>query len=113
MMDTTSYPGEYRQIFLQKVTVFRFLEAAERIYLLEHYINYSQAHILHLNAEVADMRANKKIEPAQLAATSNVVQHLIDQWQLELDWARGLRESESLQAASPEDTRSLAEQKQG
>jgi len=28
----------------------------------------------------------------------NVMQHLIDQWQLELDWARSLREQELSQA---------------
>src|SRR5216117_192218 len=31
MMDTTSNPGEYRQIFLQKVSVLRFLKPAERL----------------------------------------------------------------------------------
>ncbi len=38
MMDTTSNPGEYRQIFLQKVSVLRFLKQAERLYLIDHYI---------------------------------------------------------------------------
>ena len=96
MMDTTSNPGEYRQIFLQKVGVIRFLKPAERLYLIDHYINYCQAHILHLIAERDDLVANKGFElnPAHLSSTLNVIQHLIDQWQLELDWAKGLHERE-------------------
>jgi DNA-binding PadR family transcriptional regulator len=100
MMDTTSNPGEYRQIFLQKVSVLRFLKPAERLYLIDHYINYCQAHILHLTAEREDLVAHKGFElgPAHLSSTLNVMQHLIDQWQLELDWARSLREQELSQA---------------
>ncbi len=100
MMDTTSNPGEYRQIFLQKVSVLRFLKPAERLFLIDHYINFCQAHILHLIAEREDFVANKGFElgPAYLSATLNVMQHLIDQWQLELDWARSLREQELSQA---------------
>jgi len=100
MKDTTSNPGEYRQIFLQKVSVLRFLKPAERLYLIDHYINYCQAHILHLTAEREDLVAHKGFElgPVHLSSTLNVMQHLIDQWQLELDWARSLREQELSQA---------------
>jgi DNA-binding PadR family transcriptional regulator len=96
MMDTTSNPGEYRQIFLQKVGVIRFLKPNERLYLIDHYINYCQAHILHLIAEREDLVANKGFElgQAHLSSTLNVIQHLIDQWRLELDWAKGLHERE-------------------
>ena len=100
MMDTTSNPGEYRQIFLQKVSVLRFLKPAERLYLIDHYINYCQAHILHLIAEREDLVSNKgyELSTAHLSSTLNVMQHLIDQWRLELDWARSLREQELSQA---------------
>ena len=100
MMDTTSNPGEYRQIFLQKVSVLRFLKPSERLYLIDHYINYCQAHILHLTAEREDLVANKGfvLSPSHLSSTLNVMQHLIDQWQLELDWAGSLREQELSQA---------------
>ena len=94
MMDTTSNPGEYRQIFLQKVAVMRFLKPAERLYLIDHYINYCQAHILHLTAEGEDLQVGKHLSPAHLSATLKVMQHLIDQWRLELEWARSLREEE-------------------
>ena len=94
MMDTTSNPGEYRQIFLQKVAVMRFLKPAEQLYLIDHYINYCQAHILHLTAEGEDLQVGKHLSPAHLSATLKVMQHLIDQWRLELEWARSLREEE-------------------
>src|SRR2546427_3557143 len=92
MMDTTSNPGEYRQIFLQKVSALRFLKPAEQLYLIDHYINYCQAHILHLIAEGEDLQVGKHLSPVHLSATLKVMQHLIDHWRLELDWARSLRE---------------------
>lgn len=95
MMDTTSNPGEYRQIFLQKVPTLRYLKPSERLYLIDHYINYCQAHILHQMAESEDLRGRtSQIEPAHIEAVVNVMQHLIDQWQLELDWAKRLRQQE-------------------
>src|SRR5690348_5750221 len=51
MMDTTSNPGEYQRIFLQKMTVLHLLKPSERLYLIDHYINYCQAHVLHLTSE--------------------------------------------------------------
>ena len=95
MMDTTSNPGEYRQIFLQKVPTLRYLKPSERLYLIDHYINYCQAHILHQMAESEDIRGRaSQIEPAHIEAVVSVMQHLIDQWQLELDWAKSLRQHE-------------------
>lgn len=95
MMDTTSNPGEYRQIFLQKVSTLRYLKPSERLYLIDHYINYCQAHILHLMAESEDLQGRTaQVEPAHIEAAVNVMQHLIDQWQLELDWAKSLRQQE-------------------
>jgi DNA-binding PadR family transcriptional regulator len=99
MMDTASNPGEYRQIFLQKVYTLRYLKPAERLYLIDHYINYSQAHILHLIAEREDMQARSgHIDPVHVKAVVQVMQHMIDQWQLELDWAKSLRQQELTQA---------------
>ena len=99
MMDTTSNPGEYRQIFLQKVPTLRYLKPSERVYLIDHYINYCQAHILHQMAESEDLQAREhQIDPVHIRAVVQVMQHLIDQWQLELDWAKSLRQQELSQA---------------
>lgn len=99
MMDTTSNPGEYRQIFLQKVPTLRFLKPSERLYLIDHYINYCQAHILHQMAEREDLQTRAgRVDPVHIMAVVQVMQHLIDQWQLELDWAKSLRQQELSQA---------------
>ena len=108
MMDTTSNPGDYRQIFLQKVGRLRFLKPVERLYLIDHYINYCQAHILHLTAEGEDLQVGKHLSPAHLSATLKVMQHLIDQWQLELEWTRSLREEELAQAEDIDNARPVA-----
>jgi len=105
MMDTTSNPGDYRLIFLQKVTVMLFLKPAERLYLIDHYINYCQAHVLHLTAEGEDLQVGKHLSPAHLSATLKVMQHMIEQWRLELEWVKSLREQEITQ---PEDVDNVA-----
>ena len=96
MLDTTSNPGDYQKLFLQKVPVLEFLKPTERLYLIGHYINYCQAHVLHLTAEVEDLVRNVNdkgfMKPSQLETTVNVMQHMIDQWRLELEWAKSLRE---------------------
>ena len=96
MMDTTSNPGGYRELFLYKATVLDCLMPAERLRLIDHYINYCQSHILHLTSgaeDFAQITAHwcPTWTPPQLDITLNVMQHTIDQWQLELDWARTLR----------------------
>jgi DNA-binding PadR family transcriptional regulator len=99
MMDTTSNPGDYQKIFMQKVTMLDFLKPSECLRLIDHYINYCQAHILHITAEADDMvqeSPNWGIEwgPTHSKAVLDVMQHMIDQWQLELEWAKTLRERE-------------------
>jgi DNA-binding PadR family transcriptional regulator len=99
MMNTTSNPGEYQKLFLQKVTMLEFLKSSERLRLIDHYINYCQAHVLHITAEADDL-AQRSPEwgqewgPEHFKAVIDVMQHMVDQWQLELDWAKTLRERE-------------------
>jgi len=99
MMDTTSNPGEYQKIFLQKVSMLEFLKPSERLRLIDHYINYCQAHVMHMTAEADDLVQRSPDwgpdwGPARLKAVLDVMQHMVDQWQLELDWAKTLRERE-------------------
>jgi DNA-binding PadR family transcriptional regulator len=99
MMDITSNPGEYQKIFLQKVSMFEFLKSSECLRLIDHYINYCQAHLLHITAEADDLVQKSpdwgpKWGPKHFKAVLDVMQHMIDQWQLELDWARSLHERE-------------------
>lgn len=96
MMDTTSNPGDYQKVFLQKVPAFEFLKRSERLYLIDHYINYCQAHVLHLNAEAEDFEHHVReyATAYQFGATLQVMHHLADAWRLELEWALGLRATE-------------------
>ena len=103
MMDTTSNPGEYQRIFHQKTPVLFFLPEAERFYLIDHYINYCQAHILHLTAESEDLAAGNyhhyEGDKWVLSATLDVMKHMADQWQLEVTWAQRLRAQEQVRQA--------------
>ncbi|HVU67236.1 MAG TPA: helix-turn-helix transcriptional regulator [Ktedonobacteraceae bacterium] len=94
MMDTTSNRGDYQRLFYLKVSVFLFIESAERLYLIDHYLHYCQTHILHLTAEIEDLAA-KSHQKLWLPPTLEVMQHRADQWRLEMAWARRLREREA------------------
>lgn len=96
IMNTTSNPGDYQRIFWQKVAAFSFLKSSERLYLMDHYINYCQTHILHLQAETSDLT---KQGPHwwgeyEVSMTLSVMNHTINQWQLELAWVQTLRKQE-------------------
>ena len=98
MMDTTSNLGEYREIFAHKVEGFEFLTPAERLHLIEHYINYCEAHIQHLYAkaeEILNKFANSPVPwPSErLENKLNTFYHRIEHWKLELRWVKRLRES--------------------
>lgn len=106
MLDTTSNPGDYQKLFLLKVTVLGLLKPTERLYLIDHYINYCQAHVLHLSARsqdlIKDVDSKGFMNPTQLEITLNVMQHTTDQWHLELEWVRSLRKKEEAQAEARE-----------
>lgn len=93
MLETTKNPGEYQKLFLQKVSAFSYITPAERLKLLDHYINYCESHILHLNYEAQDLQENKKdqIQPERLENVLTTMHHRVTQWQLELEWAKSLR----------------------
>jgi len=101
MVDTTANPGEYQKFFMQKAAYFTHLKPVERLRLIDHYINYCQAHILHLTAEAEDMTREfvnwqPETNPAWVQDVLNVMQHSVDQWELEVQWVKGLREKESV-----------------
>lgn len=95
MMDTTSNPGEYARLFWFKVPFFESLTPTERLYLIDHYLNYCQAHIVHLTGEVTEMEVDatqqQYLTPGQIAATLQVIRHLRNQWQLDYDDVLALR----------------------
>jgi DNA-binding PadR family transcriptional regulator len=93
MMDTTSNPREYMELFSFKVSVFDLLTAEERLYLIDHYMHYCRAHMLHLERGVAEIHRTAAGDPG-VESLLGVMQHRIRQWQLELTWAASLRARE-------------------
>ena len=107
MMDTTLNPGEYQKLFSLKVCDFAFLTLAERLRLIDHYTHYCQAHIIHLTMQMEEVLQESsswwpEMDPASKKAhverVIRVMQHYIEEWQLEHDWAKNLREKELAQA---------------
>jgi DNA-binding PadR family transcriptional regulator len=100
MRDTSSSPGEYDELFRLKVTAFEFITPVERLRLIDHYLHYCQTHIRHLQGEIEDMWRDAQDYPQMMGShyrTQSIVdsmEHSINRWQLEYDWARSLRERE-------------------
>src|SRR5260370_34064620 len=102
MMDTTSNPGEYSKFFWQKVSYLEYLYPAERLHLIDHYINYCQTHILHLKAQAKNLVEGEvqyhAMDITQLEATLHILRRSASHWQDDLDTANSLREKEMAQA---------------
>jgi DNA-binding PadR family transcriptional regulator len=98
MLDTTSNPGEYQQIFWYKLPVLRFLEPAERLHVLDHYLTFCQTHIFHITGEMEDLKREVErkrfMSPEDLDATLQVMRHMVRRWEGELEDARSWRERE-------------------
>jgi len=102
MMDTSSNLGDYPRIFHLKAVHLGFLSPRERLHLANHYINYCERTILHMQSEAQDMQRMQSEgqdmqreasdDPAFTAAVVDILQHLAQQEQGELDWARRVRE---------------------
>jgi hypothetical protein len=113
MMDMSSNLGDYPRIFHFKVGFMDLLEPRERLLLLNHYINYCQTSILHLQTERANL-AHELTQPsyrAFLAGVVKVMEHVEAQTQHELEWVRKLRAEELARADSlASDTRQTPEE---
>jgi DNA-binding PadR family transcriptional regulator len=103
MIDTTSSPREYRDLFAFKVTAFDQLVAADRVAVLRHYIDFARAHVQHLQAQGRDLGENATRyghSREQAQRMSAVFEHLIDVWQDEARWAEALLSAEAGTPAS-------------
>ncbi len=102
MLDTTSNPGEYTKFFWQKVCYLEYLFPAERLHLIDHYINYCQLHILHLKAQAKYLVEGEMqyhaLDLAPLEATLHVLRRATSQWQVELEYANSLHDNEMARA---------------
>ena len=109
MMDTTSNPGEYSKFFWQKVSFLEYLHPAERLHLIDHYINYCQTHILHLKAQAKNLVEGEvqyhALDITQLEATLHILRRSTNHWQVDLEYTNNLREKElALALAEPSTT---------
>jgi DNA-binding PadR family transcriptional regulator len=103
ILDMSSAPGDYQRIFRYKMISLDLIEPEERLPLFNHYINYCQMTILHVQNEMADLHHEIAELPTFQANVLNVMRHVEQQWQAELAWVRELREQEEArQASSPE-----------
>lgn len=112
MMDTSSNLGDYPRIFHLKAVHLGFLLPRERLHLANHYINYCERTILHMQSEAQDMQRGAGDNPTFTAAVVDILQHLAQQEQGELDWARQVRER-ALAALDAETRAQAADNQQG
>lgn len=108
MMDTSSNLGDYQKIFRYKLGFFDLLRPEERLLLINHYINYCQTTILHLQSEMESLvyELSAHPTPAFLENVLRGMKHIVQQWQAERDWMIGVRdqEIERMNAADSSDT---------
>jgi DNA-binding PadR family transcriptional regulator len=109
MMDTSSNLGDYQRIFNYKYAYLDLLRPHERMLLLNHYLNYCQTTILHLQTEREALRNEVAANPAFLERLIILMTHQEQQWQQELEWARAVREREAAASDVTNATNSDAE----
>ena len=96
MMDTSSNLGDYQKFFHYKMVFFDLLRPDERLLLVNHYINYCQTTILHIQTEMESIvyELADHPTPAFLENILHIMKHRIQQWQAEFDWIKSIRERE-------------------
>lgn len=91
MMDTSSNPREYVEIFSFKATVLWLLNPDDRLHLIDHYIHFCRAHILHLRDGLKGFQCRTGGSSPRTDALISVMTHRVRQWELELEWGESLR----------------------
>jgi len=101
MLDTSSSPREYRELFAFKVNAFDHIARADRVRILDHYVHFADAHVRHLEAQAADLAAATTygLSDAERRRFATVFAHLTAQWRREAEWARALLAAETREPA--------------
>lgn len=95
MLDINPNQKAYQETFLQKTGFFAFITLQDRLRLIDHYIHYCQSHILYEQSEIDDLLKHVKPSEQTMWQREDMVemmQHILERWQLELAWAQRLRE---------------------
>ena len=96
MLDTTSNPRDYRDIFAFKVTAFDLIAREERVRILEHYIEFARDHVRHAKEQASDLAVGSYgHSDEQRARFADVFDHLLAGWSREEQWAKELLEEEN------------------
>jgi DNA-binding PadR family transcriptional regulator len=108
MLDMGASPREYRDLFAFKVTAFAEVTGADRILILQHYVDFAQAHVRHLEGQARDLAPATSYghTAAQRRRFGSVFDHLVSVWQHESAWATALLAAERPAAAHARSRRS-------
>lgn len=112
MMDMSSNLGDYPNIFRYKMAFIDLVQPRERLLLFNHYINYCQTSILHMQTEMANLKYELTGQQNThfLNNVLKVVEHVEQQLQGELAWVKDLREQELARMESLPANASLEEE---
>jgi len=104
MMDTSSNLGDYQKFLYCKMGYFDLLRPKERLLLMNHYANYCQTTVLHLQTEMESLvhELADHPNPAFLENVLRLMKHIEQNWQAEFEWIRGIREQEIARMETPQ-----------
>jgi DNA-binding PadR family transcriptional regulator len=91
IMDITSNLGECQKLFWYKVIFLDLLSQEQRVYLLDHYINYCQTHVFYIQGELEDLQQRLQNSDGQLHSVITVMNRNINFWKSDLDYAQNMR----------------------
>ncbi len=96
MMDTTSNQGTYQRLFRIKALHLEYISPEDQLSLVDHYLSYCQMGLRYQQAEAQDFVANPiqqwSVSRFYSAVALDLMELVSQQWQLELAWAKLLRE---------------------
>ena len=96
MMDTTSNQGTYQRLFRIKALHLEYVTPEDQLSLVDHYLSYCQMGLHYQQAEAQDFATNpikqQSVSIFYSAIALDLMELVSQQWQLELAWAKLLRE---------------------
>jgi len=96
MMDTTSNQGTYQRLFRIKALNLEYVSLQDQLSLVDHYLSYCQMGLHYQQAEAQDFVTNpikqRSVSGFYSAIALDLMELVSQQWQLELAWAKRLRE---------------------
>lgn len=97
MLDTSSSPREYRELFAFKVNAFDHIAPADRVRILDHYVHFADAHVRHLEGQAVDLATATTygLSDAERRRFAIVFDHLTAVWRREAEWARTMLAAET------------------